>query len=79
MFLSRRSHADILAAKESQIAALRDEIKFLRHMVQPRYQPDTLQMEADAVIGGNQEQIAPEAERKAEIDSEAARILSGTY
>lgn len=78
MLISRASHEAVVKAKDEHIAALKQEIAFLRHLVQPRASVTDSQVEADAVLEGRQDQI-PADEQKAAIDSEAARILSGSY
>jgi hypothetical protein len=68
--------------------AYKSEIEFLRSLVRPKPELTydrlpTVTLEADAVIGGASEQIpaSPMVDRskQEEIESERARILSGTY
>lgn len=70
-------------------AVLKEEISFLRTLVTP--EPDQKQellpritFEADSVLGGQDHQTDFEMnpkydERQAQIDSEAAKLLSGNY
>jgi hypothetical protein len=69
-------------------AVLKEEVSFLRSLVRPKPSPHNplpiVTFEADQVIGGGDHQTefqwTPEEEqRQAEIDSEAARILSANY
>lgn len=69
---------------------LRDEVAFLRSLLVPKSEPKfeplpTVHFEADAVLGGHNEQITlpalspEELKRQQEVDDERARILSGEY
>lgn len=70
-------------------AALKEEVLFLRSLVRPAPQPKQdllprITFEADSVLGGQDHQTDFEMnpkydERQAQIDSEASRILAGTY
>lgn len=69
-------------------AVLKEEVHFLRSLVRPKedLKIDSLPIvtfEADQVISGADHQTkfysAEEEQRRAEIDSEAARVLSGQY
>ena len=77
MIVLKKTHEALLAAKDEQIKALKDEIAFLRHYIQPRSTSTVLIQEADAILGGEQS-AAPTAEELAVI-SERDRLLSGTY
>lgn len=69
--------------------AHREEITFLRSLVRPKPEQPHVHLprvtfEADSVIGGQDHQTDFEMnpkydERQAEIDSEAAKLLAGTY
>lgn len=69
---------------ELRIADLKAQIEDLRSLTIPRFHPPgipLIQYEADAIISGKQE-ITEHNENEAEkqaIESEAQRILSGTY
>ena len=71
-------------------AVLRDEVAFLRSLVRPKPEPKfeplpTVHLEADAILGGHNEQIeipalsSEELKRQQEVDEERARILAGEY
>jgi hypothetical protein len=78
MFVTRGAHDALIAAKDQTIARLQDEVCWLRRMVQPdRALSPKVSVEADLVLEGRQDQI--QDEQQALVDSEAARILSGTY
>ncbi len=70
----------VCAAKDSEIA-------FLRALVRPEPSLPSdplpiITLEADAIIGGSDQQlqlVQPDNTRQAELDSEAATILAGTY
>lgn len=80
MFLSKSSHKAVVAAKDETIYHLRSEIAFLRRLVQPSGYHN-VSLEADLAIGGHENQVQTPSEdpKKLAIDSEAARLLSGTY
>lgn len=79
MFLLRKTHEALVAAKDAQIKQLQDEVKWLRFFIQPeRSLSPNVQLEADLAIEGRQDQIQ-EDDAKAAIDAEAARLLSGSY
>ena len=70
--------------------ALRSEVEFLRSLIRPKSEPKfeplpTVHLEADAVLGGHNEQIElpalshEEVKRQQEIDNERARILAREY
>ena len=75
----------LLAEKDARIAELKEQIAVLRSLVIPsqakRVIPE-VQMEADAVLSG-QEEISvlnqKEVEEQEAIESEASRLLSGSY
>lgn len=78
MLVSRRAHDALIAAKDQTIARLQDEVCWLRRMIQPdRKLAPEINIEADLVLEGRQDQVSTEA--KEALDSEAARILSGNY
>lgn len=70
-------------------AVLKEEITFLRSLVTPKPEPKQdllprITFEADGIISGQDHQtdfdMNPKVdERQAEIDSEAAKLLAGTY
>lgn len=70
-------------------AELRSERDFLRSLIRPKPEPKVdafpiVTFEADQIISGADEQKTftlqvEDEERQAEINSEAARILSGQY
>lgn len=70
-------------------SVLKEEISFLRTLVTPKSEPKSellprITFEADSVIGGQDHQTDFEMnpkydERQAEVDSEAAKLLAGTY
>lgn len=70
-------------------AALKEEVHFLRSLVRPPAEPKPdllprITFEADSVLGGQDHQtdfdMNPQIDmRQAEIDSEAAKLLSGNY
>lgn len=72
-----------LEAKDEQIKSLKEEIKWLRGMVQPEAQPGSYytNIEANAVLNpSTEEQLSQdEIEEQRKIDEEAYKILSGTY
>jgi len=78
MFISTRAHQAILQAKDAHIAHLKDEVSFLRRMVQPGKLSTDSQIEADAVLEGRQDQIPRDPKQEA-INTEAALLLSGNY
>lgn len=71
--------------KDSRIADLKAQIEDLRSLVLPKNTPGVIplvSLEADAIMSGKDEAIEiPDAQRAEldEIQSEATRILSGTY
>jgi hypothetical protein len=73
--------------KESHIQSLKDEITSLRKLVIPAqsssFELPIIQLEADAILSGNQEsiKITEQDLQKEEfrIFNEASSILSGTY
>lgn len=78
MLVSKSSHLAMLAEKDAQIASLRDQVEFLRSIIQPKNpRAIVVQEEADLVLEGRQTQV--EVERNEEIESEATRLLSGHY
>jgi hypothetical protein len=84
MFVLKSTHEALIAAKDAQIAALQDEVRFLRHMVQPKFADGfKINTEANALLDSRQDQIdlsdhvAPL--HNDEISQEADRILNGTY
>jgi hypothetical protein len=88
VFLSRSSHAAVMAAKDEQIATLKSEVAFLRGVLAPAPRNPNLAIEADAVLEGRQEQIEaapqpsspkPHTEHMDTIRTEAALMLSGNY
>lgn len=70
-------------------SVLKDEVKFLRSLASPKPEPKAellprITFEADGVLSGQDHQtdfdMNPKIDmRQAEIDSEAAKILAGTY
>ena len=84
MILLRSTHDAMLAEKDKTISVLLSEVSFLRNMVNPRQRDSNLQIEADAVVEGRQEQIeaapaSPKDPRQDEVAAERARILGGNY
>lgn len=72
--------------KDARIADLHAEIKMLRSLVSPPTSSSRIplvQIEADAIMSGRQEQIevsnADQMKHWENVESEAHRILSGTY
>lgn len=67
-------------------AAYKEEILFLRSLLRPKpikfESLPTVTLEADAVIGGTDQQLdfsEEERQRQNDIDSERASLLAGTY
>ncbi len=82
MFITRRSHEEVVSAKDAAIVALQSEVQFLRNMVQPVRMSIDLNHEANEILDGNQDKpgIAPlDTQLEREILSERDRLLSGTY
>lgn len=68
----------IVKAKDAQLADLQDQVRFLRSMIQPKNSRAlVIAAEADAILEGRQDQI--EDPRAAQIESEAAKLMSGNY
>ncbi len=83
MFKSRP--CTVCAEKDLRIADLKAQIDMLHKMVSPPVDPikiPILQIEADAVLEGNEEALARRQAEIAEqesVESERAKLLSGTY
>ncbi len=78
MLMLKSAHEALIKAKDAQIAALEDQVRFLRSIIQPNNpRAIVIQEEADLVIEGRQTQV--EVERTADIESEASRLLAGHY
>lgn len=79
----------VCASKDAHLADLQAQIQDLRRFAIPKNNPHSIpliQMEADAVLSGQDRVINLPAEEPVqgdrendEIQSEASRILSGTY
>lgn len=72
----------VCAAKDETIASLKSEIEFLRLQVRPKTEPSfEVELEANAVMDGRTDpiEVLENGQTQEEIDSEAQRILSGTY
>lgn len=75
----------LISQYEARISDLQAEVRYLRSLVSPPTSASripVLSLEADAVISGHDEAIDPTADQQQEwddIQSEANRILSGTY
>lgn len=81
MLMLKSTHEALLKIKDLEVAALRDEVKWLRNFIQPaQTRPLVVTHEADAILEGRQDQLSPEQIRESEeVLSERARLLSGTY
>ena len=75
----------ICAEKDRRIQDLKCQIEMLASMVLPKTDPlkiPLLQVEADAVLEGNEEALArrqQEIDVQDAVESERAALLSGTY
>ena len=73
----------VCKAQQAHIESLQAEVKMLRGLISPQSSTIPLvQVEADAVLSGSQEPIQPSKDQIEEyerIQSEAARLLTGTY
>lgn len=77
MFVLRSTHKALLQEKDAIIADLREQVRFLRFMVQPSPAVQVISEEANAVLDGhNEPSLTPE---QIAIQEEASRLLSGTY
>ena len=83
MILLKSTHEAILASKDAQIAALKDEVAFLRLFIQPKGNKENIHLttKANAVLEGRDEPIDVSSPpmTEDEIQTEAALILSGQY
>lgn len=81
MIVLKSAHEALLKAKDEQIEQLRNEVAFLRRMVQPSYSSGfKIQTEASAILDSRQDPIEVESELSDdEVASERDRILAGTY
>jgi hypothetical protein len=80
MFLFKSTHEAFLKIKESEIATLKDEIRWLRNFIQPaQTRPLVVTHEADAILEGRQDQLQPEEQVSDEVLRERDRLLSGQY
>lgn len=89
MFISRSAHEALLNAKDAQlsernhrIVSLESEVSFLRALIRPEESRAgrLLNMEANAILEGRQDQIdGADEPTKEEIISERDRMLSGQY
>jgi hypothetical protein len=82
VFISRRSHDEVVASKEAAIAALKSEVQFLRNLVRPVRMSIDLNHEANKILDGHQEPPSTSSSDSAEVReilSERDRLLSGTY
>ncbi len=71
--------------KDKRIADLAEQVEFLRRLALPP-RPDSaslplVELEANAILNGSSDPILvdPTSQSQEEIDSEAARLLSGQY
>jgi hypothetical protein len=72
----------VCAAKDAELKSLKDEIAFLRMLVQPKALPHTKwdNVEANAILSGHQEAIMVEDDELSEAEqTERDKILSGNY
>ena len=78
----------VCAANEARIADLKSEIEYLRRLTVPSKASNTLtleELESNAIMDGKTEAImverkaSPDEPSQEDIDSEAQRLLSGTY
>jgi hypothetical protein len=77
MFVLKSAHEALLIEKNERIKQLQDEVAFLRKMVQPSFRDSfKITTEASAILEGRQEPIDVSED---EVQSEASRLLSGTY
>lgn len=81
MFLLASTHKAILALKDSQIADLQEQIRFLRDMVQPNSRIQLVSQQANAVLDGLESIPSDQAPSPHEqnIAQEAINLLSGNY
>lgn len=71
----------VCEAHTNHIETLKSEVVSLRRLALPQNNPLPLvEIEADAVLSGLQDQIEiPSLEKQREIDIEASQLLSGSY
>jgi hypothetical protein len=82
MLVLKSTHEALLKLKDDQIAQLRNEVGFLRSMIQPPASEKSffLQTEANAVLDGQQDQIdISETPESDDVIRERDRLLAGTY
>ena len=79
MIVTKATHEAMLKEKDKHIAALKDEIQWLRNFVQPAHsRPLLINYEADSVLNGGSDEV-PAPALSPEIALERDRILAGTY
>lgn len=71
----------VCEAHLKHIQSLQSEVQSLRRLALPQNnQLPLVELEADAVLSGHQDQIEiPSFEEQQKIDSEASQLLSGSY
>lgn len=84
MFVLKSVHEALLKAKDEQMATLKEEVAFLRSMVNPVNKVNThnafvIASEANAVLDGAGDQIILDHQEDPEILAERDRLLSGNY
>lgn len=78
----RSKCSDVIAAKDDHIAALNEQIDYLKRLSEPRMQGlPTVHVEADAVLsgGGNILYVTEDDHQRQAIQNEAVALLTGTY
>lgn len=75
------THRAIVALKDSQIADLQEQVRFLREMVQPNARIQLVSHQANAILDGHEDMSipAPLSPSQQQIAQEAADLLSGNY
>lgn len=84
MILLLSTHKALVSAKDAEIATLKDEVAFLRNMVQPSPRLQILPYQANSILDGNDSTPSsptdPDfSERQRVIEAEATNLLNGTY
>lgn len=71
----------VCEAHTKHIDSLRSEVESLRRLALPQTNSlPMIEMEADAILSGRQDQIEiPSYEEQRKIDTEASQLLSGSY
>lgn len=81
MLIFASTHKAMLALKDSQIADLQEQVRFLRDMVQPNSKIQLVAHQANAILDGLDvidPSLEPSPHQKA-IAQEAVDLLSGNY